>query len=320
MGFARQNLQTPTPLSNLSIKLANDAAVFQARNLFVRKGVNKGTGKIRVYSADNLRIEGGPAGRRSVAAEIERSYSLMGYETKEEALRELILDKDVRDADDDIANMRLDSVQDLTEKHLLKLEQAAITKAFTAANFATGHSSALAKTWADDTSDPVEDVKLGIERIRMSLAGRKPDTLAIDEKTWQALKDHPAILDRVKYVAPGVAVVRQDTVAQIFDINSIIIIGAVYNSSNVGENATLAPILSGKGLLFYKGQTEGLRTVGFGSMLVPPGGDFRTKTYRPQEVEGEFVEVRAEYALQFHAVDSVASGKSIGGYLMTGTV
>src|SRR5574343_573927 len=134
MGNSRANLQTSLPLSNLSIK---------ASNIFPTTAVRKGTGKIRVYSGDNMLPEVSPAGRRSAPQEIERKTSQLSYSTERFALAELITAQDRRDADDDIADIEADSVSDQTERLLLGLEAAVITKAFTAGNFASGHTATL---------------------------------------------------------------------------------------------------------------------------------------------------------------------------------
>jgi hypothetical protein len=322
MAFNRNQLQTSVPLTELSVKIRQAETSYVTERLFPTKRVNKGTGKIRVYSRDNLRIETGPAGRRGVAREIDRRHGLMAFSTDEEAFRELILDKDVRDADSDIQDMKLDATQDLTDKQLLLREQRMITKAFTAGNYATGYSTTLAKAWTDPTSDPLKDIQTAKEPIRVGLAGNEADVLAISHDVWRALELHPLVKERVLYNGQGpggAAIVTKEAVAALFGVSEIVLVGAVYNSEEEGatEVPALVPMLTGKALLLHRGQIDGLRTVGYGALLVPNDGDLGIRSYRPDDVLGEWVEARYEYGFTFKAVDSVTSGKSIAGHLLS---
>ena len=320
MGNSRANLQTSVPLSNLSIKIANQSENFKASLLFPKKSVAKGTGKIRVYSGDNLIQEAVPLGRRSAAQEIERKYATMAYTTEAFALRELISDRDKRDADDDIADIELDSVQDQTERLLLGLEAAALAKAFTTTNFASGFEGALGggSEWSNANGTPIDNIKLAQRTVLLGLGGLPADSMALSMATYDILCAHPDIVDRVKYVMGQTAVVNETALAAIFGLK-VHVLATVENTAqpSVAGTVTKAFMVSDKCLVYRSAGADGLRSSAFGKMLVPTGGELSVVRYMPENQKGAWIETALEYALQFTAVDSASSGKAIGGYLIS---
>lgn len=320
MGNSRANLQTSHPLSTLSLKVSNDLKNFKAMAVFPKKAVKKGTGKIRVYSGDNMLPEVQVAGRRSAPQEIERKTSQLTYSTERFALAELVTAQDMRDADDDIADIEADSVSDQTERLLLGLEAAMITKAFTAGNFASGHTVTLSNPWSSSSSAPIKEVQDAQEAILLALGGLPADSMALDLTSYNLLCRHPDIVDRVKYVMGNVAVVNETALSALFGLQ-VHVINAVKNTAqpSTAGTVTKSALISDKCLIYRSGGPEGLRSSCFGRMLVPEGGDLAVRRYPDARVEGDWVETAMEYALQFMAVDSASSGKAIGGYLISNT-
>lgn len=320
MSNNRSNIQTSVPLSNLSLKVANGLQNFKAMALFPKKAVAKGTGKVRVYNGDNLIPETPVAGRRSTAPEIERKYSTLSYATERFKLRELITEQDKRDADDDIADIETDAVADLTERLMLGLEAAAITKAFTAANFPSSNKVTLDNNWSSASSDPIAEIQTAQAAILTALAGMPADSMALDLTSYHYLCRHPDIVDRVKYVMGNVAVVNESALSTLFGLQVHVIAG-VKNTAQPDTSGTVtkAFLTTDKCLVYRSAGAEGLRTTSFGRMLVPQGGDFAIRRYTDDAAEGTFIEASLEYALQFCAVDNTTNGDSIGGYLISNT-
>src|SRR5574343_74702 len=320
MANNRSNIQTSVPLSNLSLKVANGLSNFKAMAIFPKKAVSKGTGKIRVYSGDNLIPEVPVAGRRSSAPEIERKYGTLSYATERFKLRELITEQDKRDADGDIADIETDAVGDLTERLMLGLEAAAITKAFTAANFPSANKVTLTNDWSSASSDPIAEIQTAQEAILLALAGMPADSMALDLTSYHYLCRHPDIVDRVKYVKGSVATVDESALSALFGLQVHVLAG-VKNTAQPDTAGTVTKsfMTSDKGLVYRSAGPEGLRTASFGRMLIPPGGDFQIRRYVDDAADGTFIEASLEYALQFCAVDNTTNGDSIGGYLISNT-
>jgi hypothetical protein len=52
--------------------------------------------------------------------------------------------------------------------------------------------------WNDASSDPIADVRLGVRTV-LELTGFKPNTLVLGKAVFDALIDHPDVVDRIKY-------------------------------------------------------------------------------------------------------------------------
>lgn len=327
MAQTLSGLQTSVPLTQLSLKIRNADENFVAQKLFPIKNRAKATGKIRVYGKDNLRrlgAGGGKYNRRTTSPEIDRTYALLSFACEKVRFKELILDTDIRDADDDIADIRMDSTQDLTEQQMLQLEDAALTKAFTAANYATGMTGAGAggAAWSG-AGTPINDVIVAKEKVRVALGGVMPDSICMDMALYNTLATNANVVARVQYVNGPVAVVDDPALKAAWGLKNIFLVGAVENTApkDSAGTATLAALDSSttanKALVFKQSVPDALRTNGYGCLIVPRQGDLNIRGWRNNDPEGEFLESGWEWALQFMSVDTAASGKAVGGYLIT---
>lgn len=323
MAQTLSGLQTVVPLTELSLKIRNEESNYAALKIFPIKRRAKASGKIRVYGKDNMRVLPYTAfNRRASAPEIDRTYSTMSFACEKVRVKELILDTDVRDADADIADIRMDSTQDLTEQQLLTLENTMITKAFTAGNFASGFTGA-GTDW-DGAGNPISDVITAKEAVRIGLGGVEADSIAMDVARFNALLTNAKIIERLVSVMGPTALVNEQNILALFGLKNLIKIGAVANTATKDSagTATLAALgtstTGSKALVFKMADTNMLRTNGFGCTLIPSGGDLGIRSWRSNDPEGEWLESSWEYALQFLSVDTAASGKSAGGFLITG--
>ena len=91
----------------------------------------------------------------------------------------------------------------------LRLEYAQAVLATTAANYAAGNKNVgLTGTslWSDftGTSDPIANVETGKEAIR-SATGKRPNTIVMGPSVASKLRQHPKVVDRIKYTGRDVA-------------------------------------------------------------------------------------------------------------------
>lgn len=111
----------------------------------------------------------------------------------------------------------------------LRLEYAQSVLATTAGNYASGNKVTLSGTsqWSDysGTSNPSKDIETGKEAIR-SQVGRYPNTALISASVMGKLRQHPAIIDRIKYT--GRDVVTPDLLAALWGLDKVVVGGAVY--------------------------------------------------------------------------------------------
>lgn len=152
------------------------------------------------------------------------------------------------------------------------------------------------KQWSDyaasDPIDDIEDAKAGI----LSTTGMEPNTLVLGYDVFRALKNHPDIVDRIKYTSAQT--VTADMLAAMFDIPRVIISKGVKATNNEGATAAYSFTSGKKALLAYVAPTPGLLTPSAGysfSWTGVSGGigstvgvsSFRMESLKADRIEGE---------------------------------
>jgi hypothetical protein len=122
-------------------------------------------------------------------------------------------------------------------------EKRIADKVFNTSNF-TAH--AITHEW-DDASNavPINDVNTGKKSIRLA-CGMLPTDLIISYSTYLDLKVCDQIVDRLKYTFPGMDInkLSSQQLAQIFDVERVLVGGAVYDSKAKGLDSTVADLWS----------------------------------------------------------------------------
>ena len=101
-------------------------------------------------------------------------------------------------------------------------------------------------------SDPVSLIDARMVDIRRA-GRRKPNKLALGIEAFVALKNNPAIKERIKYsgTTQNPAVVTEQVLAQIFGLDSVVVLDATYNDAPLGQE-NMQFICDSKGaLLLY---------------------------------------------------------------------
>ncbi|MBF0186016.1 MAG: major capsid protein [Magnetococcales bacterium] len=125
----------------------------------------------------------------------------------------------------------------------LEYEQAVL--ATTPGNYDSNHKVTLTGTnkWSDAGSDPFGDMNDGKEAVRLSV-GIYPNTLLLSAVAFNALKEHPKVLDRFKYTSRES--VTTEMLAALWDLGSVVVGRAVMSDDDGnnldiwGNNAVLA--------------------------------------------------------------------------------
>lgn len=126
--------------------------------------------------------------------------------------------------------------------HIMRGQEKRIaTMVFNATNF-TAH--AVTNEW-DDASNatPIDDVNTGLLSVR-SACGMVPNALIIAYSTFINLKNCDQVVDRLKYTFPGIDINRMTSaqLADIFNIENVLVGSGVYNSAKRGQDASIADL------------------------------------------------------------------------------
>lgn len=165
-------------------------------------------------------------------------------------------------------NVERDTVQWLTQKMLLKREVDFTSKFFKTGVWGTEIAGAATPTtgqikkWSDPTSDPVVTVNNAMLQMAES-TGYKPNFLILAPDVFYALKNHEAIMERIKYTQRGI--VTADLIASLFEIDNIYIPWAIQNEgpNTPGydtEETSMSFLYKGCALLGYRATSPSLKT------------------------------------------------------------
>lgn len=133
--------------------------------------------------------------------------------------------------EDDEAMFDLEQHAAITASSVIDLrrEKKAADLAQNAANYAASNKVTLAGTdqFSDyANSDPVAVIEEGKEAIRSKI-GRKPNVMTLGASTFSMLKEHPKLIEKIKYSMKGVLTVEM--LQEIFGIPKIRVGEAVYS-------------------------------------------------------------------------------------------
>ncbi|WP_275783557.1 major capsid protein [Pararhizobium gei] len=171
------------------------------------------------------------ATKRAPGASVGRVQ--FGYKGKPFALSQQALDAVVprEHMDDaavvpgiDLSRRSVSNVMDVLTLSL-EIEQALIAR--NTANYAAENKTALvgAARWTGANSTPIADVELAKKKIRTS-CGLNPNTMVIGSDVFSALKGHPTIVDRFKYVSAES--ITSKMLAGLFELEDLAVGTAAY--------------------------------------------------------------------------------------------
>lgn len=238
------------PLTNISIAYMQDPArSFVADKVFPIVPVQKQSDKYFVYRrSDWHRTQ---AENRADATESAGSgYNLTtdGYSAVVRAVHKDVGDQ-VRANSDEPINMDRDATQWVTQQLLLDRERRFVESHMQSGIWADDVTPATG--WSDPDSDPIGDIAdQGL--VIAGATGIRPNKLVIGADVWKALKNHPDILDRIKYTQRGIVTV--DLLAALFDVDEVLVTWAVLNDTDedpAGGSEDSAFMVTESALLCY---------------------------------------------------------------------
>jgi hypothetical protein len=310
----QSDVHVNAPLTNVSVAYIQSQEDFIADKVFPMVPVDKQTDLYWTYTKNDwFRDE---AKRRAPSTESAGGgYNLStdSYSCEVYAFHKDISDQ-VRANADSMIDCDRDATMFVTQRLLIKRELSWATNCFTTSKWGKDYlgvaSGEVAGTsfrqWSDfSSSDPVNDIKVGRMYIK-SITGYKPNTLVLSEEVFETLKNHPDIVDRYKYTSDKV--ITTGMLAKLFEVDRILISGAVYATNNEGGTAAYSWVMSKGALLVYSAPAP--------SLLAPSGGytfgwkglsglGFSTaiNTFRMQHLKSDRVEGESAFDCKIVASD-----------------
>lgn len=298
-------------LTTLSVAYRQDQTRFVADRIFPVVSVQKQSDRYYVYNRgdfnrDEMQI-------RAPSTESAGSgYSLDNtptYYCNEWALHRDVPDQVIANADAVIDPLR-DATEFLTVKALIRREKSFATNYFAGSIWtsdfdgvasANSWGSSTVLQWNDANSTPIEDLRKASTTI-LERTGYLPNVLVLGKPVYDALIDHPDLVDRIKYgQTPGApAIVNRQALAALFEVDRVEVMSAIENTANEGATASHSFIGGKKALLVYAAPNPGLMTPSGGYTFQWTGmygGNFgqRILTFRMNELKSTRVEIETSF-------------------------
>lgn len=170
--------------------------------------------------------------------------------------------------------------------------------------------------WNDSTATPIVDVRTNNDKIHLASSYRA-NKMVMGRLVWSKLEDHGSITDRIKYSSTNTtpAIVSRMAVAQIMEIDEILVMDAIKNTGaeNNSQN-TAGTVNAGESNVFIGGKAALLVYAAPSANLMEPSGGYtfnwtgfvgaggagsigqRIKRFRIEQLESDRIEIQQAYA------------------------
>lgn len=276
------------PLSNVSVAYTQNKDNFIADKVFSKIPVDKQYDDYYKFSKDTLfRDEAQKRAPGTASASMGFGTNTDRYHCDIYSISTLVPDQVRRNADS-VINPDFIATEQITNSLLIKREKIWAENFFKTGVWAqekTGgltDSSTNFKFWDDDGADPIAVIqnacKLGFEA-----GGAEYNSGIMTYDVFMTLKNHPSIIDRVKYTTRDTVTI--DVLARLFELDKLYIAKALVSTGKEGQSEDdieLKQILSNGMLLCYAAPNPGL--------LVPSAGyTFEYKGLAPNNSYGTVI-------------------------------
>ncbi len=269
-------------LTNVSVAYRNPDYI--ADVIAPQVAVRKQSDKYYIYDAERERFRQSNDRRApgAEADEVDFALSTDSYYCEDHALESVIPDEERENADP-VIQPDIDRTEFLMDKIDLNKEIVLATRIRTGSDI-PGETLSGTDQWSDYTnSDPVSAVEGQKGTIQQEVQVL-PNTLVLPYEVYQKVRLHPKVIEKVQYVKLGV--VGPDVLAQLFDVDRVLVAKAFKNVAARGQAASLEYVWGKDAFLCYMPARPALKQTALAYTFV--------WTVAPGSVNGRVVEVWRE--------------------------
>jgi len=254
--------------------------------------VIKQSDKYYVYDPERERFRA-TSDKRAPGArtnEVDFSLSTDSYFCDDHALSSIIPDEERANADP-VVQPSIDRTEFLTDKIDLNKEIALADRIVSGSDI-PGETLSGNNQWSDyEHSDPVTAIEAKKATIQAAIQ-ELPNTLVLPYEVFQKVRLHPKVVERVKYVSMGV--IGADTLAQLFDVEHVLVSRAFKNTAARGQTPVLEYVWGKNAFLCHIPPRPAMMRVALAYSFV--------WTQAPGSVSGRIVEIWRENARKSDAI------------------
>jgi len=290
------SLRVSVPLTNLSVLYKNEEYI--AGKVLKDIPVKKDSDLYWVYNND-FRVSDSERMNGSLANMVTWEASTNSYYCKEHALKDVITDTDRANTDAPL-NLDKDTMEYLIDKIMLRYEYEAQKVLFTTTTWGNNTTLTTATSWNYNTTTaqtPTSNVLSGCAAI-LGNAGVRPNAGITNFSVMASLKENKLVYERIMYAEK--AIITEDIVAAMFDIQNLYVGTANYAQGKEGATASMTSIWGRDFLLAYINPNPGLKSKTAAATLrvTEKGNPYRVKKWRSEDVEGDYIEVQTKFVVK----------------------
>jgi len=315
-GFTGHDVHIDVPLSNVAI--AYRPRGFIADQIAPIVPVPKQSNGYYIWDiADAYRIEETFRAPATEANIIEHGVNSATFFCRNYALKDRIPYEDIANADVAyIFAQRGSRAEFIKDKLLLDWERRVALLVNSGSN--VGSYSVVASAWTDRRSGyskPITDMITAIENSE-GVTGIRPNKAVFGRYAWRYFRDHADVLDRIFGTAgapSGGRLVSTQQVADLFELEKVMVGGAYYQTLDEGQAVSLAKIWNDNVLVYYAPDTPRIDDASFMYSFRWPGiagMDMTAEIFQLERAKAEEVQLG-------YYQDEKITGSTLG-FLITG--
>lgn len=293
-------------LTNISVAYIQQAENFVATKVFPIVPVDKQSNKYFKYTKNDwFRDEAQVRADATESAGGGYNLSTDSYSAQVWAFHKDIGDQTRANADTPI-NLDREATEFVTMRLMLRQELDFQSKFFTtgvwgtdATGVAGTPSAGEFKQWSDfANSDPLEDIEAAKEYI-LQTTGFMPNTLVLGYQVFRKLKNHPDLVDRIKYTTSNV--ITEDMIAKMFGVDRVLVTRSVKATNNEGATQAYAFVHGKAAMLCYSAPSAGLLqpsagyTFAWTGVSSGLGQTIGTSRFRMESLKSDRIEAEAAW-------------------------
>jgi hypothetical protein len=301
-------------LTNASVAYIQSADNFIATKVFPVVPVDKQSDLYFKYTKEDwfrddarLRADGTEAATSGYGLSTDSYYAYV-Y-----AVKKAIGDQTMANFDNPLDPMR-DGAKFTAQLILNRMENQFVTDFVTTGIWGTDYTGVAGspstgefKQWSDlANSDPIQDIETGKAAI-LSTTGFEANKLVLGYDVYKTLRNHPDIIDRVKYT--GNQVPDTAYLAQLFGVDEVLVAKAVKNTAAEGQSGSFSFAFGKAAMLVHAAPNPGLLTPSAGYTFMWRGVSeglgltVGTKQYRLEQYASTYIESQVAFANKVVAKD-----------------
>jgi len=236
---------------------------FIADMIFPTVPVAKQTDKYLVFDrGDRMRIESTVRAPGTMARRVSESVGSATYYANNYALAAAAILEDKVNADPAfVAGVINGKATFLLDKLLLDWENRVALMCTSGSN--VGSSAAVSSGWSGSGADPLANINTAIDNVSDS-NGVRPNRVVMGLQAWRSFRRNSTVRNLIFGTNNGGGYPTVQQVAQLLDVEEVLVGGAYQNTAQEGQSETLATIWNDNVLVYYAPQTPAIDRPSFG--------------------------------------------------------